>query len=66
MVDILKKVSPKRLTPDEEAKYGNRFRYYARNIQRGAAALGLADPPEESKTKRKLLDTPGGTPGLPA
>ena len=67
VVDILKKVSPKRLTVEAEARFGNRFKDYARNVQRdvqrGAAALGLSEP---TQTKRKLLNTPGGTPGLPA
>ena len=71
MVDYLKKVSPKRLTAEAEARFGNRFKEYARNshrnyIQRGAAALGLSDPIETVTTKRNLLNTPGGTPGLPA
>ena len=71
MVDnILKKVSPKRLTEEAQAKYGNQFRNYVRNAQRnaerGAAALGLSEVIDTHKTKRKLLTTPGGTPGLPA
>ena len=67
MVDnILKKVSPKRLTEEAQAKYGNQFRNYVRNAQRGAAALGLSEVIDTHKTKRKLLNTPGGTPGLPA
>ena len=71
MVDnILKKVSPKRSTEEAQAKYGNQFRNYVRNAQRnaerGAAALGLSEVIDTHKTKRKLLNTPGGTPGLPA
>ena len=62
---------PKRLTEEAEARFGNRFKEYARAsqrsyVQRGAAALGLSDPIQTVTTKRKLLNTPGGTPGLPA
>ena len=71
MVEYLKKVSPKRLTAEAEARFGNRFKEYARAsqrsyVQRGAAALGLSEPTQTVTTKRKLLNTPGGTPGLPA
>ena len=71
MVEYLKKVSPKRLTAEAEARFGNRFKEYARAsqrsyVQRGAAALGLSDPIQTVTTKRKLLNTPGGTPGMPA
>ena len=62
MVDFFKKVSPKSLTPSQKATLANRFRHVARNVARGAALLGLADPPDDPKAKRKLLgsDTPGG------
>jgi hypothetical protein len=71
MVEYPKKVSPKRLTAEAESRFGNRFKEYVRGsqrsyVQRGAAALGLSDPIQTATTKRKLLNTPGGTPGLPA
>ena len=66
MTEMFKRVSPKALTPQQEATLAHRFRHVARNMARGAAMLGLADPPEDPRAKRKLLITPGGTPGLPA
>ena len=64
--ELFKRVSPKALTPEQTASITGRFRHVARNMHRGAAMLGLADPPEDPRVKRKLLITPGGTPGLPA
>ena len=55
MVEYFKRVSPKGLTPQREATLANRFRYVARNLAQGAAALGLADPPDDPRAKRKLL-----------
>ena len=64
MVDVFKRMSPKQLTPDleQEASLAGRFRAAARNVARGAAMLGLADPPDDPRAKRKLLksDTPSG------
>ena len=65
-MEMFKRVSTKALTPEQEASLVGRFRHVARAAQRGAAALGLADPPDDPKARRKLLVTPGGTPGLPA
>ena len=64
--EMFKRVSTKALTPEQEASLAGRFKYIARNMQRGAAVLGLLDPPDDPKARRKLLITPGGTPGLPA
>jgi hypothetical protein len=65
-IEMFKRVSTKPLTPQQEASLAGRFRAAGRIAQKGAAMLGLADPPDEPKTRRKLLVTPGGTPGMPA
>ena len=58
MSEAFQKFSPKSLTPEQRSTLYNRFRAAAR----GAAMLGLVDPPDDPKAKRKLLgsDTPGG------
>ena len=66
MTEALSRISPKALTPEQKGIIANPFRFVTRNVQRGAAALGLIDPPEDPRARQKLLVTPGGTPGLPA
>ena len=59
--ELFKRVSPKQLIPEQAASLANRFRHVARGVHRGAAALGLVDPPDDSRAKRKLdPNTPGG------
>ena len=65
-VDLFKKASPKASTPEQSGLLGGRLRAAGRMAHRGAAALGLSDPPDDPRVKRKLLVTPGGTPGFPA